>query len=57
MLGLVATGRTNAEIGRELHISEATVKTICCGVNKLGVSDRTAPVTTAMSMGLLREQT
>jgi ATP/maltotriose-dependent transcriptional regulator MalT len=25
--------------------------------NKLGVSDRTAAVTTAMSLGLLREQT
>ena len=58
VLGLVATGKTNAEIGRELHISEATVKThLLRAFNKLGVSDRTAAVTTAMSMGLLGEQT
>ena len=57
VLGLVANGKTNAEIGRELHISEATVKThLLRAFNKLGVSDRTAAVTTAMSMGLLREQ-
>ena len=56
VLGLVATGKTNAEIGRELHISEATVKThLLRTFHKLGVSDRTAAVTTAMSMGLLRE--
>ena len=55
VLGLVSTGKTNAEIGRELHISEATVKThLLRTFNKLGVSDRTAAVTTAMSMGLLR---
>ncbi len=54
VLALVATGKTNAEIGRELHISEATVKThLLRTFNKLGVSDRTAAVTTAMSMGLL----
>jgi ATP/maltotriose-dependent transcriptional regulator MalT len=54
VLGLVATGKTNAEIGRDLHISEATVKThLLRAFGKLGVSDRTAAVTTAMSMGLL----
>ena len=54
VLTLVATGRTNADIGRELHISEATVKThLLRAFNKLGVSDRTAAVTTAMSLGLL----
>lgn len=54
VLGLVATGKTNAEIGRELHISEATVKThLLRTFNKLGVSDRTAAVMTAMSMGQL----
>jgi DNA-binding NarL/FixJ family response regulator len=54
VLGLVAKGRTNAEIGRALHISEATVKThLLRAFNKLDVSDRTAAVTTAMALGLL----
>lgn len=54
VLALVARGLTNAEIGRELHIGEATVKThLLRAFNKLGVSDRTAAVTTAMSLGLL----
>jgi DNA-binding NarL/FixJ family response regulator len=57
VLGHVAKGKTNAEIGQLLHISEATVKThLLRAFNKLGVSDRTAAVTTAMSLGLLREQ-
>jgi DNA-binding NarL/FixJ family response regulator len=55
VLGLVAKGRTNAEIGRALHISEATVKTHLLRIfSKLDVSDRTAAVTTAMARGLLR---
>jgi DNA-binding NarL/FixJ family response regulator len=54
VLGLVSTGKTNAEVGQALHISEATVKThLLRAFNKLGVSDRTAAVTTAMSLGLL----
>lgn len=54
VLALVAKGKTNADIGRALHISEATVKThLLRAFNKLGVSDRTAAVTTAMSLGLL----
>ena len=54
VLRQVAKGSTNAEIGRLLHISEATVKThLLRAFNKLGVSDRTAAVTTAMSLGLL----
>src|SRR4029077_12918326 len=54
VLSHVAEGRTNAEIGRLLHISEATVKThLLRAFNKLGVSDRTAAVTTAMALGLL----
>ncbi|MEU8079940.1 response regulator transcription factor [Catellatospora citrea] len=54
VLGLVAQGSTNADIGRQLHISEATVKThLLRAFAKLDVSDRTAAVTTAMSRGLL----
>ena len=54
VLRLVARGSTNAEIGRTLHISEATVKTHLLRVfGKLDVSDRTAAVTTAMRLGLL----
>ncbi|WP_214106513.1 response regulator [Acrocarpospora catenulata] len=54
VLALVARGLTNAEIGRELYISETTVKTHLLRVfGKLGVSDRTAAVTTALSRGLL----
>ena len=56
VLGQVAKGQTNADIGRQLHISEATVKThLLRAFQKLGVSDRTAAVTTAMSLGLLGE--
>lgn len=55
VLTLVAKGLTNAEIGRALHISEATVKThLLRTFGKLDVSDRTAAVTTAMALGLLR---
>ena len=54
VLGLVSKGNTNADIGRVLHISEATVKThLLRAFNKLDVSDRTAAVTTAMALGLL----
>ena len=54
VLALVARGLANAEIGRELFISEATVKTHLVRVfGKLGVDDRTAAVTKAMAQGLL----
>ena len=54
VLALVGKGRTNADIGRELFIGEATVKTHLIRVfNKLGVDDRTAAVTAAMRRGLL----
>ena len=54
VLAEVARGRSNAEVGRALQISEATVKTHLVRVfEKLGVSDRTAAVTTAISQGLL----
>ncbi|MEV0897526.1 response regulator transcription factor [Actinoplanes sp. NPDC049802] len=54
VLRLVAAGLTNAEIGKRLFISEATVKTHLLRIfNKLDVADRTAAVTTAMRHGLL----
>jgi len=54
VLRLVGRGLSNAEIGRELFIGEATVKThLLRAFGKLGVSDRTAAVTTAMRLGVL----
>ncbi len=54
VLRLVAQGLSNADIGQRLHISEATVKThLLRTFAKLNVSDRTAAVTTAMTIGLL----
>ena len=55
VLRLVADGAGNAEIGKRLHISAATVKTHLLRMyHKLGVNDRTAAVTTAVRRGLLR---
>lgn len=54
VLALVARGETNADIGRALFISEATVKThLLRAFGKLGVSDRTAAVTRAIELGML----
>ncbi|MGI8531796.1 MAG: LuxR C-terminal-related transcriptional regulator [Geodermatophilaceae bacterium] len=54
VIELVGAGHTNAEIGRRLYISEATVKTHLLRVfAKLGVDDRTAAVTTAMARGII----
>jgi DNA-binding NarL/FixJ family response regulator len=54
ILALVSRGQTNAEIGRALLISEATVKTyLLRAYGKLGVSDRTAAVTRAIELGML----
>ena len=54
VLGLVARGLSNLEIGRALFIGEATVKThLLRAFAKLGVNDRTAAVTVALSRGLL----
>jgi DNA-binding NarL/FixJ family response regulator len=56
VLRLVGRGLTNAEIGRRLYIGEATVKThLLRAFIKLGVSDRTAAVTTALAQGVLGE--
>lgn len=54
VLARVAQGLTNAEVGRALHISEATVKThLMRAFGKLGVSGRTAAVTRAIELGML----
>ncbi|MFD7630450.1 response regulator [Streptomyces sp. NPDC059851] len=54
VLQLVRRGLTNADIGRRLFISEATVKThLLRSFKKLSVSDRTAAVITALERGLL----
>ncbi|MCX5562371.1 response regulator transcription factor [Streptomyces sp. NBC_00038] len=54
VLGLVARGLSNSEIGRQLYIGEATVKThLLRTFVKLGVNDRTAAVTIALSRGIL----
>ena len=54
VLELVARGATNREVGAQLYISEATVKTHLLHVfEKLDVSDRTAAVAAALEGGLL----
>jgi DNA-binding NarL/FixJ family response regulator len=54
VLAAVARGLSNPEIGRELFIGEATVKTHLLRVfAKLGVDDRTRAVTVAMERGIL----
>jgi DNA-binding NarL/FixJ family response regulator len=54
VLRLVARGLTNADIGRTLFISEATVKThLLHAFSKLDVADRTAAVTVAIERGVL----
>ncbi len=54
VLAGVARGLTNADIGRELFIGEATVKTHLLRVfAKLGVDDRTRAVMLAVERGLL----
>ena len=54
VLGLVAQGRSNGDIARELFIGEATVKTHLLRIfDKLDVADRTRAVTVAMERGYL----
>ncbi|GAB3928872.1 response regulator transcription factor [Kribbella albertanoniae] len=54
VLAAVARGLSNAEIGRELYIGEATVKTHLQRLfTKLDVDDRTRAVTVAIELGLL----
>lgn len=55
VLEFVAEGCSNREVGRRLHISEATVKTHLIHIfGKLGVSDRTSAVMAALEKGILR---
>jgi len=54
VLAAVGRGLSNADVGRELFIGEATVKTHLLRVfQKLGVDDRTRAVTVAMERGIL----
>jgi len=54
VLSGVARGLSNAAIGRELFITEATVKTHLLRMfGKLGVDDRTHAVTVAIQRGIL----
>ncbi|MGW6129461.1 response regulator [Cellulomonas sp. NPDC055163] len=54
VLAGVARGLSNAAIGRELFIAEATVKThLLRTFTKLGVDDRTRAVTIAIERGIL----
>jgi DNA-binding NarL/FixJ family response regulator len=54
VLGLVADGATNRQVGAQLHLSEATVKTHLVNLYaKLGVGDRAAAVAEGFRRGLL----
>ena len=54
LLKLVAGGTSNKEIGQQLHISEATVKSHLSHIfGKLEVDDRTAAVTAALERGII----
>lgn len=54
VLRLVAQGSSNKAIGKTLRIGEATVKTHLLNIySKLGVSERTSAVTTALRLELI----
>jgi DNA-binding NarL/FixJ family response regulator len=54
VMQLLARGLTNKEIGAALKVSETTVKWFVKNIlEKLGVNDRTAAVTTALERGIL----
>lgn len=55
VLALVAEGASNGDIAGRLHITDATVKSHLVHVySKLGVTSRTAAVSAARSLGILR---
>ena len=55
VLRLVAEGASNGAVAARLHISDATVKSHLVHVfSKLGVSSRTAAVSEARALGMLR---
>lgn len=55
VLMLVARGASNQDVAEKLHVSTATVKSHLIQIyQKLGVSDRTAAVTTAIERGIIR---
>lgn len=55
VLRLVARGSSNAEVAARLHITDATVKSHLAHVfSKLGVASRTAAVSAARALGVLR---
>lgn len=54
VLKLVARGFSNKEIGIEIHVSQATVKSHLIHIfRKLDVNDRTAAVTVALDRGMI----
>jgi DNA-binding NarL/FixJ family response regulator len=57
VLRLLSRGLTNKEIAAELNVSDTTAKWFVKNIlQKLGVNDRTAAVTTALERGILHYQ-
>jgi ATP/maltotriose-dependent transcriptional regulator MalT len=55
VLSCVAAGRSNSEIAVELFVTETTVKAHLVHIfSKLGVSSRTAAVSAARQLGIVR---
>ena len=55
VLKLLASGRSNREIAVALDTTEGTIKSYVIRIlDKLGVSDRTEAVTTAIRRGIIR---
>lgn len=55
VLALIATGKSNKEIGAVLNVAEATVKVHVTGIlSKLNVADRTQAIVTAMKRGIIQ---